>query len=200
MRGTLREQLVRQLGFIQVTPRLSDMNDAEKAAYWELHRNDTAQQMADEANAATICQGEQGLAACHAQNLADFGDKEHEGNNTTQPKLEDIHMSNETTETTTSKATNDTRIAELEAQLAAARSPAPTDPWERIAILAATAGGDVQHIRTDIHRLAAQLAAKKTYTDHAIEVGKVAGGVALGVGLAVGIKAGVEYLFFKPIG
>ena len=136
------------------------------------------------------------------QKPSDSRDKDHEGNNTThQPKLEDIHMSDEhTTETTTSKAANNARIAQNESQLAAARGQAPTDPWERIAILAATAGGDVQHIKSDIHHLAAKLAAKKTYTDHAIEVGKVAGGVVLGVGLAVGIKAGVEYLFFKPIG
>ena len=40
------------------------------------------------------------------------------------------------------------------------------------------------HIQIESHeKLFA--AAKKTYTDHAIEVGKVAGGVALGVGLAV---------------
>ena len=62
------------------------------------------------------------------QNPGHSGDKKNEGNNTThQPKLEDIHMP-EHTETTTSKAANNARIAQLEAELGGGGSP-PRRPW-----------------------------------------------------------------------
>lgn len=196
MKETFQEQLSRQIGFIQITPRLSDMSDAEKAAYWKLH--DTAQQMADEANAGTLCEGEQSPASC-PQIPDDSGDKKNEGNNTThQPKLEDIHMV-VIEDTATHKAANNARIAQNESELAAVTATSPA--IERIAALTEVAYHSQERIAADVGRIAAALAAKKkTAADHAVEVGKGIAVVAGGVALASAVKAGVEYLFFKPVG
>jgi hypothetical protein len=126
----------------------------------------------------------------------DSRDKSHEGNNTThQPKLEDIHMTTHSTETATSKRINDERIAQLDTERAELRNLTGFTP-EQIVFIKDAVGSTAD----SMHKLTAALTAKKSYTDHAVEVGKVAGGVALGLGLAFGVKAGVDYLFFKPVG
>ena len=213
-KGTFQEQLARQVGFINSEPVMVDVLIQGKVETLSLNgcaNIDEYNHYADfmnaviqaaggsmstqESNACTLAYNRLFGRSVHLlpeteQNPADSGDKVHEGNNTThQPKLEDIHMPTHSTETTTNKHVNDGRIAQLEAELSAVKAPTPPTMEQYLG-----------SIENNMHSLATTLAAKKTYTEHAVEVSKVAGGVALGIGLAFGIKAGVEYLFFKPVG
>jgi hypothetical protein len=227
MKETFQEQLARQIGFINRNkpPVMVDVivqGRVETVSLNGCANIDEYNHYADFMNAAIAAAGgsmsAQESNACTReynrifgravhmlpeteQKPSDSGDKDHEGNNTThQPKLEDIHM-NATTDTSTSSTANATRIAQLEAELIAltGATPLPADPLEKAVIYLRSVESNMHHTRTDMHHLAAKLTAKKTYTDHGIEVAKVAGGVALGLGLAFGIKAGVEYLFIKPV-